>query len=101
MHRVFSRHWITLQALVIVMVASGAGRAQVPPGAGQVTIPESSLEKPSDTGVRAHTNIEIFRPNRVPEGTDQAGSASRPGQMVPRPPVVPGSRGANEKTQSQ
>ena len=60
-----------LQAFAVVMLASAGGHAQVAPNAGQVTIPGSSLEKPGDTGVRAHTNIEIFRPNRSPEGTEQ------------------------------
>ena len=92
--------WVPLQAFAVVMLAS-AGHAQVAPNAGQVTIPGSSLEKPGDTGVRAHTNIEIFRPNRSPESTEQPGVTSGPRATVPQPPVVPGSSGVNEKTRSQ
>ena len=93
--------WVPLQAFAVVMLASATGHAQVAPNAGQVTIPGSSLEKPGDTGVRAHTNIEIFRPNRSPESTEQPGVTSGPRATVPQPPVVPGSSGVNEKTRSQ
>jgi hypothetical protein len=54
-----------------LLVASGV-HAQASPGGGQVTTPGSSIEKPGDSGVRAHTNIEIFRPNRA-SGEEAAG----------------------------
>ena len=56
------------QALAVALLAAGSGHAQVAPGGGQVSIPESSTEKPGDTGVRAHTNIETFVPNRGADG---------------------------------
>jgi hypothetical protein len=55
--------------LAFVLLAAGTGHAQAPPGAGQVVTPGSSVQQPEDTGVRAHTNIEIFVPNRAANGT--------------------------------
>jgi hypothetical protein len=62
--------WLRLspQALVVVLLSTGSGYAQVPVGAGQIATPESSIEKPGDVGMRAHTNIQIFVPNRSPGG---------------------------------
>ncbi len=34
-----------------------------PVGAGMVEVPRSSIENPSGTGVRTHSNVEIFVPN--------------------------------------
>lgn len=59
---------VAFQALAIALIAAGSGRAQAPSGAGQVVTPESSTPKPGDTGVRAHTNIQIFIPNRGADG---------------------------------
>ena len=47
-----------------VMLGTSGVQAQAPSAGGQVSIPESSVEKPGDNGVRAHTNIQIYRPNR-------------------------------------
>src|SRR5215472_7658707 len=60
-----ARLWVPalVPALAIAALVVGGGHAQAPPGAGQVSTPGSSVAKPGDTGVRAHTNIQIFRPN--------------------------------------
>jgi hypothetical protein len=66
--------------LIIVFLATYGGYAQAPSTGGQVLTPESSIEKPGDTGVRAHTNIQIFLPNRGAGGgqvrSDVAGSGA-------------------------
>ena len=38
------------------------GQIQNAPSGGYIVIPESSIEKPGDAGVRAHTNVEIYIP---------------------------------------
>jgi kumamolisin len=47
-------------ALALSTLASG----QIKPVSGKVFIPDSSIEKPSDLGKRAHTNVRLFLPNR-------------------------------------
>jgi hypothetical protein len=75
------------QVLAFALLAAGAGYAQAPPGAGQVVTPGSSIEEPGDTGVRAHTNIQIFIPNQgpasgqSPPGDASPGAASSPTQQ--------------------
>ena len=61
-----ARSWprLLIAMLAAALLAAENGYAQVPPGAGQVTTPESSIEKQGDTGVRAHTNTQIFIPNQ-------------------------------------
>jgi hypothetical protein len=54
------------EALMVVVLSAGSGYAQPPTGAGKISTPESSAEKPGDVGTQAHTNIEIFVPNRGP-----------------------------------
>jgi hypothetical protein len=73
-----STYW---SVLAILLLAANTGYAQVPSGAGQVWTPGSSVEKPGDVGVRAHSNIQIFSPKRrpadarTPSGGGAAGSA--------------------------
>jgi hypothetical protein len=72
-------------AFVIALIAAAEGYGQTPPSGGQVSTPPSSIEKPGDTGVRAHTNIQIFTPKRGPEGAQappagsDAGTPQAPG----------------------
>jgi hypothetical protein len=75
-HRNGANCWprVALQALAAAILAAGNGLAQAPPGAGQVVTPASSAQKPGDTGVRAHTNIQIFIPNRGNDGAQPPGS---------------------------
>jgi hypothetical protein len=62
--------WLLLPAAGLLAVTSVY--AQAPSPGGQVSIPESSTEQPSDVGVRTHTNIQIFIPN---QGADRAPAA--------------------------
>jgi len=55
-------------SLVIVAITTFAlvaipASAQVGPIRGKVLIPDSSIEKPTDIGRSAHTNIRVFLPN--------------------------------------
>jgi len=77
--------------LIIVLLASSGLRAQAPAAGGQVSTPDSSIEKPGDSGVRAHTNIQIYRPNRGADGGPAPPVSSGPG--APQPP--PGTAGAS------
>jgi kumamolisin len=87
-------------AIMLMISAAGTAQAQVsnnvtspsPPGlaipdlkvtpqrkqteGGHVVIPESSIPKSGDAGVRMHTNIEIFVPNEQPQGQPQAAVVS-------------------------
>ena len=59
--------WRTAPALLIAaLLAAGSTLAQPAQSGGQIVVPGSSLAKPGDTGVRAHTNTLIFVPNRGP-----------------------------------
>ena len=49
------------------------GRAQVSAGEGQGSFPSSSTEQPGDTGVRGHTNVQIFIPKRAEDGARSVG----------------------------
>src|SRR5208282_6302271 len=46
-----NRFWMSFQAFALAAVG---GSAQAQPAGGQISTPESSIEKPGDTGVRAH-----------------------------------------------
>jgi hypothetical protein len=59
-------------------------------GGGQVSIPRSSVEQPGDTGVRVHTNIEIFIPNQ-----------KAPGRSPNQTPQAPRTTGKKDSTQPQ
>jgi hypothetical protein len=92
--RVNRWHWLSAQALVVALLGAGIGYAQVPPGAGQVSIPESSIEKPGDVGVRAHTNTQIFVPNRGPDGAQAPSGNGSPGGEGSRSPQAPDTKRA-------
>ncbi len=78
---------------VLALIAAAEGYGQTTPGGGQVSTPQSTIEKPGDTGVRAHTNIQIFTPKRGPDGARAPAGGTDTG--VPRAPGVerPGEAG--------
>jgi kumamolisin len=61
--------------VVVVLAVSNLGYAQVRRGNG--IVPESSIERPEDFGIRMHTNYLIF----APEGTVKL--SARPGGETP------------------
>jgi hypothetical protein len=83
------------------LLGAGSGYAQVPPGAGQVSTPESSVEKPGDTGVRAHTNIQIFIPNQGANGPHTPPGGGGPGAAGSRPMQAPVTNGVISPAQPQ
>lgn len=85
----------------VALLGAGNGYAQVPPGTGQVSTPGSSIEKPGDTGVRAHTNIQIFIPNHGANGAHAPPGGSGPGAASSRAPQAPGANGATNPARSQ
>lgn len=57
---------------IAVLLFAGLLTAQVP--RGNVVIPYSSVERPEDLGIRAHTNIQLFYPEDViPDSTTPTG----------------------------
>lgn len=48
--------------LVLMLLAGPAGAAGRDVAGGYVILPPSSIERPADRGVRAHTDIELFQP---------------------------------------
>jgi hypothetical protein len=91
-----ARSWprLSIALLAAAFFAAGNGYAQVPPGAGQVSTPESSVEKPGDAGVRAHTNTQIFIPNQGAYGAQAPGGGvpGAAGSPSPQAPVTNGAR---------
>jgi len=86
--------WMSFRAFAMAMLAAAGGSAQAQPAGGQVSTPESSIEQPGDTGVRAHTNIEIFTPKGGPAGGQAAPGGTGPGAAIPGSPPAPGPEGA-------
>lgn len=84
---------VLLRAVAVAMLSAGSGHAQPPPPAGgQVVTPGSSIEQPGDTGVRAHTNIQIFIPNQPP--VPSSPSPNREGDAIDHgPPRTAGTGG--------
>ncbi len=77
----------SFQMLAVMMLAAGSARAQVaPPQGGQVSIPNSSIEKPGDVGVRAHTNTQIFIPRRRAPTAPDSGSNGDVASPSPQSP---------------
>jgi hypothetical protein len=52
--------------LIAALLVAGSALAQPAQSGGQIVVPGSSIAKPGDTGVSAHTNTLIFVPNRGP-----------------------------------
>jgi hypothetical protein len=93
---------LSIKVLSVALLATGNGYAQVSPGAGQVSTPEkSSIEKPGDTGVRAHTNIQIFVPNQGANGAQALPGGGGPGAAGSRAPQGPVTNGVKSPAQAQ
>lgn len=55
-----------LSAVTLALLVSGTlAAAQVKATSGKVLVPDSSIEKPTDIGRAAHTNIQVFLPKEV------------------------------------
>lgn len=87
--------------LAFALLAAGNVYAQSPPGAGQVVTPGSSIQQPGDIGVRAHTNIEIFIPNREPNDVQAPPSGTGSGPAGSRATQVPSTRAVTSSTLQQ
>ncbi len=98
-----ARSWprLSIAMLAAAFLAAENGYAQVPPGAGQVSTPESSLEKPGDTGVRAHTNTQIFIPNQGAYGAQAPPGGGVPGAAGSPDPQAPVTNGARNPARQQ
>jgi hypothetical protein len=98
-----AKRWpgFSIEVLAAALLGAGYGFAQVPPGAGQVSTPESSIEKPGDTGVRAHTNTQIFIPNQGANGAPAPPIGGGPGAAGARAPQTPGTNRATKPAQPQ
>jgi subtilase family serine protease len=53
---------LAIGAVLTLGLASSASAQNLRARGGQVTIPASSIERPTDIGRRAHTNIKLFTP---------------------------------------
>ena len=85
--------------LVFALLTAGSGHAQAPPGAGQVVTPGSSIPEPNDTGVRAHTNIQIFIPNQGAAAGQAPPSGASPGPASSRTQQPGGANGVTSPAQ--
>lgn len=92
---------LSIAMLVVALLAAENGYAQVPPGTGQVSTPESSIEKPGDTGVRAHTNTQIFIPNQGAYGVQAPPGGGIPGVAGSRSPQAPPTNGVTSPARPQ
>jgi hypothetical protein len=77
---------------VFALIAAAEGYGQTTPGGGQVSIPQSTIEKPGDTGIRAHTNTQIFIPKRGPDAARAPPDSTDTG--APQAPGADPARGA-------
>ncbi len=59
--RVHAILWGTVAAAA-AWLAAGGGAAQAAAALGEIVTPPSGVEKPTDVGLRAHTNVEVFVP---------------------------------------
>jgi kumamolisin len=60
---------LTFALLMIGTLAT----AQIRPTGGKVLVPDSSIEKPTDVGQRAHANIQIFLPKEILRNEQKTG----------------------------
>ena len=98
-----AKRWsrFSIEVLAAALLGAGYGFAQVPPGAGQVSTPESSVGKPGDTGVRAHTNTQIFIPNQGAYGAQPPPAGGVPGAAGSPFPQAPVRNGATNPARQQ
>jgi kumamolisin len=60
---------LTVAALATTLPAvNGTAQVAATPSHGQIFIPDSSLVRPEDYGLRAHTNVKLFVPADTPQG---------------------------------
>jgi kumamolisin len=59
--------------LTPVLALTSLASAQIRPTSGKVFTPDSSIERPRDIGMRAHTNIHLFLPNQPMEDAQPLG----------------------------
>jgi hypothetical protein len=83
---------LLFSVLIVALLAASSGYAQTPSAGGHIVIPGSSIEKPGDTGVLAHTNTRIFIPNRGAEGGQIAPRSA--GSGVSQPPSTERTEGS-------
>jgi hypothetical protein len=85
------RRWFgaLLRAFGVATLFVSSGHAQLAPTGGQVVTPGSGIEKPGDPGVRAHTNIQLFIPNRAPP--PRSGTPTT--DQAPQVPGITGTEG--------
>lgn len=92
--------FLSFMVFIITLLAAFLVYAQAPSTGGQVSIPESSIEKPGDSGVGVHTNIQIYHPNRSAHDGRASPSGGGPGVAHSRPPL-PGTEGGSGAARPQ
>jgi subtilase family serine protease len=68
-------------AAALTLVAGSAAAADLPLPGGHAYLPESSIQRPADRGVRAHTHLQFF----VPDGGLPMTAANTPGGFYETP----------------
>jgi len=61
-------------ALAVSLILTSLAPAQIRPASGKVFTPDSSIERPSDIAMRAHTNIHVFLPTKAPQNVQPFGA---------------------------
>jgi subtilase family serine protease len=54
----------SVAALTVLFITASLAPAQMRPASGKIFTPDSSIERHSDIGMRAHTNIHVFLPTK-------------------------------------
>ena len=54
----------SVAVLTVLLITASLAPAQIRPASGKVFTPDSSIERRSDIGMRAHTNIHVFLPTK-------------------------------------
>ena len=65
---------LSVAALTLLLVFTSLAPAQIRPASGKVFTPDSSIEKPSDFGMRAHTNVHIWLPTKPMQNLQPLGA---------------------------
>jgi hypothetical protein len=78
------KHTVGLLSITAVLFFALAqlAPAQSSPAAGRMIVPESSIEHPWDIGVRAHTNIVVFVPDKMEFNENGAPIAENPASLA-------------------
>ena len=74
------RHSIALPVVVaaLLLVFASSAPVAIAQSGDRVVVPESSIQRPEDAGVRAHTNIVMVLPEKVTIGNNGAPIAENP-----------------------